>query len=627
MRKFSVNALFYLRRDQLGEVNILMKAFRNKKISILLLAIVIIALVFLGTRVFGQSDNQQTYRTAKVEKGTLISSVSASGQVSRPGAINVTSQATGVVQEVYVKNGDSVRTGDKILAITLDQTSLTNQAKAYSSYLAAQNALDSAIQNKLSLQSALQTAQNTVTNFPQTKLQLQGAIDSAQSALIAAQIDWNDVQDKPDNDPVKQQKEANLKVAQDNLTMAQQNLDQADSAAALTKLTLQKDVDVAQAALISAQNNYNAALGNSKTTAAELQQLQANLAVAQDAYNIALANLAGADYAAAQTKEQLQQKVDSAQAAVLAAQNDLNSLQKSDLVKQQKYNALVSAQNALNLAQQKLASSDSDLQVAQLNLSLAQQKLNSADSAINEAEANLSAAKTAYDQIQSVVTAPIDGTVSDLTLVKGSVITGSSGSSASSSSSSSSSTTTSSAGSSKIASILTPSLFSVSANVSEVDIPKIKQDQKATITLDAVPDKTFTGKVAGIDRTGVVSSGVTNYPVIVQFEDSSQSVTANMSASVNIITEVKDNVLMIPTSAIQKVNNQAMARVLDQGKLSFIPVVTGSSSDSQTEIISGLSEGQEVVTAVVTKGASQTSNPFGGTMRGFGAGGGRGPGG
>jgi multidrug efflux pump subunit AcrA (membrane-fusion protein) len=84
----------------------------------------------------------------------------------------------------------------------------------------------------------------------------------------------------------------------------------------------------------------------------------------------------------------------------------------------------------------------------------------------------------------------------------------------------------------------------------------VKVGQKATITVDALPGKTFTGKMVGIDRTGTVESGVTSYPVTVQFDTPSDEVLPQMAANVSIITEVKDNALLIPANAVKTVQGK-----------------------------------------------------------------------
>jgi macrolide-specific efflux system membrane fusion protein len=179
--------------------------------------------------------------------------------------------------------------------------------------------------------------------------------------------------------------------------------------------------------------------------------------------------------------------------------------------------------------------------------------------------------------------------------------------------SSSGSSSTSQSGS-RIAVVTGSGNLLASFNISEVDVPRVKQGQKTTIILDSISDKTFTGEVVSVDRIGTVTNGVTNYPVVIQFSTQSEDILPNMSATANIIIETKTDVLVVPNAAIvSSSNNQNSVRVLKDGKEVSIPVEIGVSSDTLTEVVSGLNEGDEVITGTLTSGASRTkgqTSPF-----------------
>lgn len=234
--------------------------------------------------------------------------------------------------------------------------------------------------------------------------------------------------------------------------------------------------------------------------------------------------------------------------------------------------------------------------------------------AINQAQNSLSSAWLSYQQTSPVIYAPISGRVSGLSLQEGTVIN----------SGSTSSTTTTTG--TKVASILTNAAPTININLTEIDVPKVHVDDKATITFDTFADKTFTGRVISIDTVGTVSSGVTTYPVTIVLDTAVPNLFSNMAASANIITETKDNVVLVPVSAVQKTNGQSSVRVMSNGQVSSKNVEVGLSSDTQTEITSGLNEGEEVVTSAITPTTSTTTqtrsvfSTIGGTGRGIGGG-------
>ena len=150
-------------------------------------------------------------------------------------------------------------------------------------------------------------------------------------------------------------------------------------------------------------------------------------------------------------------------------------------------------------------------------------------------------------------------------------------------------------------------------NMAEVDVNQIKVGQPAEITFDAVPDAVVQGEVAVIAPAGVLTQGVVNYPVTVALNNPDTSVKTGMTANLNIIVDQRDNALMVPNRAVRTVGRQKMVTVLFEGQDIQVPVQTGLSNDTMTEITSGLKEGDEVVLSTTTT-ASQGG--FGG---GFGA--------
>jgi membrane fusion protein, macrolide-specific efflux system len=106
------------------------------KISIALFLVVVGILWYL----MGKSTAEKTvYQTATVEKGTLVSSISASGNVLTTNTLSISTEASGVVKKVYVKDGDKVYTGQKLAEITLDSAGTLANTKAWASLTSAQN--------------------------------------------------------------------------------------------------------------------------------------------------------------------------------------------------------------------------------------------------------------------------------------------------------------------------------------------------------------------------------------------------------------------------------------------------------------------------------------------------------
>ncbi len=231
---------------------------------------------------------------------------------------------------------------------------------------------------------------------------------------------------------------------------------------------------------------------------------------------------------------------------------------------------------------------------------------------IAQAQAGLNSTSLAYNEVSSSITAPVAGTISDITIAPGMVVTNTQ------------SSTSNNISSQVVASIKQSGTPIISVALSEIDATKVKSGQRATITFDALPDKTFTGKVLGIDTTGTVSSGVTSYPATIVLDTGDDSILPNMSASANIIISVKDNVLLVPTGAVTTRGTQSTVYTMKNGQIQSVDVTIGDSDGTNTEITSGLSEGDTVLVGYTpnqTQTTGATTSPFSRSIfGGFGGG-------
>jgi RND family efflux transporter MFP subunit len=157
--------------------------------------------------------------------------------------------------------------------------------------------------------------------------------------------------------------------------------------------------------------------------------------------------------------------------------------------------------------------------------------------------------------------------------------------------------------------------------LNEVEIAKVKVGQSATLTFDAVSDLTIAGKVTEVDSIGTASQGVVSYSVVVAFSSQDDRVRPGMSVSASIITESKTDILLVPNAALKTQGDTSYVEVLSgisadavaaagvQGVLSStaptqVIVSVGLSNDSMTEVTSGLTAGDMVVTKTTVFGTA-----------------------
>lgn len=142
--------------------------------------------------------------------------------------------------------------------------------------------------------------------------------------------------------------------------------------------------------------------------------------------------------------------------------------------------------------------------------------------------------------------------------------------------------------------------------VDELDINKINFGQEAVVKIDALPKAAAIGRVTGIAQEGTTNNDITNYPVTIEV-GYVEGIKGGMSATATITLEKKENVLRIPAEALITNGNRTMVRVMENGQPQMRLIKTGINTGRWVEIVEGLTEGEEVVAAMVdgTNGQQQ----------------------
>ncbi len=139
-------------------------------------------------------------------------------------------------------------------------------------------------------------------------------------------------------------------------------------------------------------------------------------------------------------------------------------------------------------------------------------------------------------------------------------------------------------------------------DISESDISSVKEGMDVNLTFDAFPSLTATGTVSQVSPTGSSSNGLVNFTVQITLKSPDARLRPGMNTTAEIILEESADVLRVPNTAIsEETSGNATVQVAVGGStenLKRVPVTLGIADDSFTEVISGLSEGDEVVSGV-----------------------------
>jgi HlyD family secretion protein len=146
--------------------------------------------------------------------------------------------------------------------------------------------------------------------------------------------------------------------------------------------------------------------------------------------------------------------------------------------------------------------------------------------------------------------------------------------------------------------LIDPSSVYVSAPMDEVDSAAIRADQRADVTIDSYPGREFPGKVVRV-APYVLDIEAQNRTVEIEVELDDKEIASKLlpgtSADVEVILEVRNQVLRLPTSALLEGNKVLVA---NDGKLEEQSVEIGLKNWDYAEVVSGLEEGQVVVTSL-----------------------------
>lgn len=350
-------------------------------------------------------------------------------------------------------------------------------------------------------------------------------------------------------------------------------------------------------------------------------QPSADLKAQQAALNAALADSSASEAATASSDENIavaQSQVDHDKADLEQKRIDLKrskDLFDSKLISSQDYEA---KRILVDLAEATLASSQRKVQQAKAMKAQSAAQLASAQRKVAQSQAMVARSQNILSQYEAV--APLDGVITNLPVRVGeTVVPGIQNSAAST-----------------IMTIADMSIITAEVHVDETDIVSVKMDQSADVTIDAIPNRTFKGKVIEIGDTALVrSTGVAasqsqtssqeakDFKVVIALDIPEEMVRPGLSCTAKITTAIRKDALSIPIQALtvrqrgqlqpvkpgkpqtaqQDPATQRRMKeelqgvfVLQGGKAVFRPVKTGISGATEIEVLEGLKDGDQIVT-------------------------------
>ena len=319
----------------------------------------------------------------------------------------------------------------------------------------------------------------------------------------------------------------------------------------------QYDLAAAEAAVKSAKAAYNKMLAGPtaeevRVARASLNQAEASLKQAQEAYDQVADR---ADVGMLPQALQLEQATNAYEVAKANFELTMRGPSAAELAAAR--SSITQAEAGLARLQEDV--SDEDLLIAQLGVEQAQLSL---DQARHQLEG-------------TILTTPHDGTITMVGIQEGELSGG------------------------QPAFILTDlSQYHIDVSVDEIDIGRITEGQPVTITLDALPGETLTGRVDQIAETAELDSGgVVTYKVTIHLDPSDAPLRAGMTANTDIVTERHEDVLLVPNRFIRidRTTGQAFVDKLTGEQVQPVEIQIGLRDEMFSEMLAGLNEDDKVI--------------------------------
>jgi len=182
----------------------------------------------------------------------------------------------------------------------------------------------------------------------------------------------------------------------------------------------------------------------------------------------------------------------------------------------------------------------------------------------------------------------------------------------------------------KLATLAPTQSLVATADVSQLDVAKLKVGQRVTLTFDALDGAATSGtvdEIADSPTSSDSSAGTTTvvqYPVTVRIGKLPTGARTGMTGQASVVTTSRRNVVVVPSSAIGGTTANPTVQVVQDGTTVTRPVVVGLVTTQGSEILTGLQAGEQVVTGITASdtGAVNQNQQGGGGLFGPGGGGG-----
>lgn len=600
----------------------------NKKIVIsLLLVIVIIGSVYyFFFRKDTAADTTVQAKEWTVKKGDIQIGLDTTGQVVAEDVVQLSFSVSGdalEVENVYVKEGDKIKKGDKIASVKT-QTLEYSVRSAYASYKSALETYNEKIagatdndiaKQKAAIEQAELSLEQSKISLEKTKSSAATQIANAEKAAADAKENLDQNRDALSSKDVNNAYDSLINTIKATLISLESILTSSDQILGIDNPELNNEFEQYlgtenSASVYNSKASYEEARDeikeldsmtislNSASSFSDIDKAAEQAQTALDEIETHLYNMQAMVRATVSSNDLSQTQIDSWKSSVNSNRNSVNSkiLTMENSIKAvdtaqdglddyvTDYNdALKDIETAKSDAAQDIANAEANVRTRQLYLEDAQRtykeliapltdaELASARSQLTSSAINLE--KAQYELDKAMLASPIDGEIVQLNYKAGDIIIDATD---------------------PVAVILNTDTLYIELSVEESDINKIEVGQKAYATFDAAEGVELEGEISFISlRSSTDNNGIVTYPVRVIIDNTDKAkIREGMTASINFVTSGVTDVLIAPVEAIKNVEGRPSVQK-DSGD--WVAVTTGFTDGTAVEVISGLNDGDKLI--------------------------------
>jgi len=519
--------------------------FKSKKFWIIAGIAVLVIVILISAISSGNKVPQ--HETVTVERGDLVQTVDVTGKIKSENDVSLQFETGGVIDKIYVVEGEEVKKGDVLAKLNLDvSNSQVAQAKA--------------------------NLEQKIAGVSEEQIEVsQKQVNASEVAYEKAKLNLANISSLA-NENLNNSYTSGIDLLSDTyiklfntLKFAEELRDDYFSALNQESINIKNQIQYEiKEPLIKAKASLDYAKQTKSSSDIDLAVIEMDATIKSTLNTLLLIKNVSEDVnyknvittTDKATLDQNKLTISTSQISLTSFQNEIS------LLKLQNENNIKSA----------------EIGVEEALASLELQKANYNSLVATPREIDLAYFRSVLEQAiinrnKGIITAPISGTITDISKEAGELI-----SSAES-----------------LIKMLSPQ-YQIEVNIPETDIVKISIGDKADIELDALSDKALNAEVISINPAANTIQDVVYYKVVLSILEADERVKPGMTADILIYTEKKEGVLYLPSRSILTEGNRKYVRVLENGEIVEKEVSVGlNADDSKKEILSGVSEGDEII--------------------------------